>query len=146
MIDPDDGTPMFQPSIAPNKWVEDYSILLPTIDQFCAANCDVKQQNPLGWQNIISFKRLALDYQSQVQGYMNKLKMQAAKEGQPPPPQPDPTVQQLEATALQDAMGGLQRLAQQGAMPPLGPSASIAAQVSANKELVDKVAKFLTTQ
>jgi hypothetical protein len=146
MIDPDDGTPMFQPSIAPNKWVEDYNILLPTIDQFCAANCDVKQQNPLGWQNIIAFKRLALDYQSAVQGYMNKLKMQAAKEGQPPPPQPDPTVQQLEATALQDAMGGLQRLAQQGAMPPLGPSASIAAQVSANKELVDKVAKFLTTQ
>jgi hypothetical protein len=146
MTDPDDGTPMFQPSIAPNKWVEDYSILLPTIDQFCAANCDVKQQNPLGWQNIIAFKRLALDYQSQVKGYMNKLQMQAQKEGQPPPPQPNPTVQQLEATALQDAMGGLQRLAQQGAMPPLGPSASIAAQVSANKELVDKVAKFLTTQ
>ena len=146
MTDPDDGTPMFQPSIAPNKWVEDYSILLPTIDQFCAANCDVKQQNPLGWQNIIAFKRLALDYQSAVQGYMNKLKMEATKEGQPPPPQPNPTVQQLEATALQDAMGGLQRLAQQGAMPPLGPSASIAAQVSANKELVDKVAKFLTTQ
>jgi hypothetical protein len=143
-IDPDDGTPMFNPSIAPNKWVEDYNILLPTVDQFCSSNCDVKAQNPLGWQNIIAFKRLALEYQSQVQGYMNKLKMQAQKEGQPPPPQPNPTVQQLEAAALNDAMAALGRLSQQGSMPPLGPSASIAAQVSANKELVDKVASFLT--
>ncbi len=146
MTDPDDGTPMFQPSIAPNKWVEDYSILLPTIDQFCAANCDVKQQNPLGWQNVIAFKRLALDYQSAVDGYMQKLKMQAAKEGQPPPPQPNPTVQKMEAAALQDAMTGLSNLTRQSSMPPLGPSGSIAGQVSAGKELVDKVAKFLTPQ
>jgi hypothetical protein len=143
MTDPDDGTPMFQPSIAPNKWVEDYSILLPTIDQFCAANCDVKQQNPLGWQNIIAFKRLALDYQSAVQGYMNKLKMQAAKEGQPPPPQPNPTVQQLEAAALQDAMGALNNLRQQAAVPITTPKLS-SAPVQAAKELVDKVSKFIT--
>jgi hypothetical protein len=143
MTDPDDGTPMYSPSIAPNKWVEDYTILLPTIDQFCAENCDVKQQNPMGWANVIAFKRLALDYQSQVAGYMAKLKMQAQKEGQPPPT-PNPTVQQLEAAALQDAMGALGNLSRQSAMPPLGPSASMAAQVSAGKELVDKVAKFLT--
>ena len=146
MTDPDDGSPMFQPSIAPNKWVEDYSILLPTIDQFCAENCDVKAQNPMGWANIIAFKRLALDYQSQVKGYMNKLAMQAQKEGQPPPPQPNPTVQQLEAAALQDAMGAMANLSKQSKMPPLGPSDSIAGQVSAGKELVDKVAKFLTPQ
>jgi hypothetical protein len=144
MTDPDDGTPMFSPSIAPNKWVEDYNILLPTIDQFCAANCDVKQQNPLGWQNIIAFKRLALDYQSQVKGYMNKLAMQAKKEGQPPSPPPNPTVQQLEAAALQDAMGAMSNLSRQSAMPPLGPSASIAGQVSAGKQLVSEVAKFLS--
>jgi hypothetical protein len=143
MIDPDDGTPMFQPSIAPNKWVEDYNILLPTIDQFCAANCDVKQQNPLGWQNIIAFKRLALDYQSAVQGYMNKLAMQAQKEGQPPPPQPNPTVQQLEAAALQDAMGALNNLRQQAAVPITTPKLS-SAPVQAAKELVDKVSKFIT--
>lgn len=146
MTDPDDGTPMFSPSIAPNKWVEDYTILLPTIDQFCAENCDVKQQNPLGWQNVIAFKRLALDYQSQVQGYMAKLKMQAQKEGQPPPPTPNPTVQQMEAAAFQDAMTGLSNLTRQSSMPPLGPSGSIAGQVSAGKELVDKVAKFLAPQ
>jgi hypothetical protein len=144
MTDPDDGTPMFSPSIAPNKWVEDYSILLPTIDQFCSENCDVKQQNPLGWQNIISFKRLAIDYQAQVESYKAKLKGEIGRAGAPPPSKPDPTVQQLEATALRDAMGGLSRLAAQGSMPPLGPSQSIAAQVSANKQLVEQVAKFIS--
>ena len=146
MTDPDDGTPMFNPSIAPNKWVEDYSICLPTIDQFCAENCDVKDQNPLGWANVIAFKRLAIDYQAQVASYKEKLKGEIGRAGAPPPKQPDPTVQQLEAAALQDAMQGMARLNQQGAMPPLGPSGSIAAQVSANKELVDKVAKFLAPQ
>jgi hypothetical protein len=146
MTDPDDGTPMFSPSIAPNKWVEDYDILLPTIDQFCAENCDVKQQNPLGWANVIAFKRLAIDYQASVESYKEKLKGEIGRAGAPPPPQPNPTVQQMEAAALQDAMGALGNLSRQSAMPPLGPSASIAGQVSAGRELVDKVAKFLTPQ
>jgi hypothetical protein len=55
-------------------------------------------------------------------------------------------VQQLEAAALQDAMGAMANLSKQSKMPPLGPSDSIAGQVSAGKELVDKVAKFLTPQ
>ena len=100
----------------------------------------------MGWANIIAFKRLALDYQSQVKGYMNKLQMQAQKEGQPPPPQPNPTVQQMEAAALNDAMAALGNLSKQSAMPPLGPSGSIAGQVSAGKQLVSEVAKFLTPQ
>jgi hypothetical protein len=52
----------------------------------------------------------------------------------------------MEAAALQDAMTGLSNLTKQSSMPPLGPSASIAGQVSAGKELVDKVAKFLAPQ
>jgi hypothetical protein len=146
MTDPDDGTPMFNPSIAPNKWVEDYNILLPTIDQFCAENCDVKQQNPMGWANIIAFKRLALDYQAGVESYKAKLKGEIGRAGAPPPPQPNPTVQQLEAAALQDAMTGIGNLVKQSSMPPLGPSASIAGQVSAGKQLVGEVQKFLTAQ
>jgi len=143
MTDPDDGTPMFNPSIAPNKWVEDYTILLPTIDQFCAENCDVKQQNPLGWQNIIAFKRLALDYEAQVASYKEKLKGEIGRAGAPPPPQPNPTVQQLEAAALDDAMAALANLRQQAAVPITTPKLS-GAPVQAAKELVDKVSKFIS--
>ena len=143
MMDPDDGSPMFNPSIAPNKWVEDFTILLPTVDQFCSENCDVKDQNPLGWQNVIAFKRLAMEMQSQVDGFNQKLKAQAAREAAPPKPPPDPIVQQMEAAAMQDAMKALGDLSKTSAMPPLGPSDSMAAQVSAGKERVAKVYKFI---
>lgn len=142
MVDPDDGSPMFMPSIAPDKWVEDYSIMLPTIDQFCRENDDVKTQNPLGWQNIIAYKRLALDYQSQVDGYMQKLKMQAAKEGQPPPPAPNPAVQAMEARLLGQAADAADMLHQAGSVPITTPQLS-AAPVQANKELIDTVVKVM---
>jgi hypothetical protein len=142
MIDPDDGTPMFQPSIAPNKWVEDYSILLPTIDQFCAANCDVKQQNPLGWQNIIAFKRLALDYQSAVQGYMNHLKMTATEAGQPPKPQPNQAVQAMEARLLGQAADAADMLHRAAQVPITTPKLS-QPPVAAAKEMIDTVVKVM---
>jgi hypothetical protein len=142
MTDPDDGTPMFNPSIAPNKWVEDYNILLPTIDQFCAANCDVKQQNPLGWQNIIAFKRLALDYQSAVDGYMQHLKMTAAQAGQPPKAQPNPAVQAMEAKLLQQAGDAADMLHRAAQVPITTPKLS-QPPVAAAKEMIDTVVKVM---
>lgn len=141
LIDPVDG-PVVTPSIAPNKWVEDYRILLPTIDQFCAANCDVKDQNPLGWSNVIAFKKLALDYQSQVEGYMNKLKMQAQKEGQPPPPTPNPAIQAMEARLMGQVADAADALHTSGQIPIT--SKTTPAPVQANKELVDTAVKVMT--
>jgi hypothetical protein len=141
MMDPDDGTPMFMPSIAPNKWVEDYTILLPTVNQFCSENCDVKDQNPLGWANIIAFKRLALEYQSQVDGYMQKLKMQAAKEGQPPPPQPNPAIQAMEARLMGQVADAADALHAAGQVPVTAKTTG--APVQANKELVDTAVKVM---
>ena len=69
--------------------------------------------------------------------------MQIQQEGKPPAPQPNPTVQQLEAMALQDAAGAAQRLVQQGSMAPLAMGASIQSQVAANKELVDAGLKLM---
>ena len=142
MLDPDDGSPMVSPSIAPDKWVEDYTVLIPTLEQFCRENNDVKGQNPLGWANVIAFKRLAMEYQSQVQGYMNKLKMQAQKEGQPPAPTPNPAIQALEARLLGQASDAADMLHQAGQVPITTPQLS-PAPVSANKELIDTVTKVM---
>ena len=141
-IDPTDGSLMYSPSIAPNKWVEDYTILLPTIDQFCAANSDVKDQNPLGWANVIAYKRLALDYQSQVEGYKNKLKMQAQKEGQPPPPTPNPAIQAMEARLMGQVADAADALHEAGQTPITAKTTP--APVQANKELVDTAVKVMT--
>jgi len=140
--DPADGTPIFKPSIAPNKWVEDYSIMLPTIDQFCSENCDVKDQNPMGWANVIAFKRLALDYQAQVQGYMAKLKMQSQKEGQPPPPAPNPAIQAMEAKLLGQAADAADMLHRNAQVPITIPHLS-QPPVAAAKEIIDTVTKVM---
>ena len=141
-IDPDDGSLMFMPSIAPNKWVEDYGIMLPTIDQFCAENCDVKGQNPMGWANIIAFKRLGLDYQAQVKGYMNKLQMQAQKEGQPPPPTPNPAIQAMEAKLIGDVADAAEALHRNSQVPITTPQLS-QPPVFAAKELIDTAVKVM---
>jgi hypothetical protein len=138
VVDPDDGAPIFMPSIAPDKWVEDYTILLPTVEQFCRENDDVKGQNPLGWQNVIAYKKLALEYQSQVQGYMNKLKMQAAKEGQPPPPTPNPAIQAMEAKLLGQAADAADMLHRAAQVPITTPKLSQPPVAAADK-LIDTV-------
>jgi hypothetical protein len=143
MRDPDDGSPMFTPSIAPNKWVEDYEILLPTIDQFCASNCDVKDQNPMGWANVIAFKRLAMDYQAQVQSYMSKLKAQVQKSGQPEPPAPNPTIQQLEAHLMQQASDAADQLHQIAHIPVAYTKNTANAQVSAANDLIGALEKTM---
>ena len=142
MLDPDDGTPMWNPSIAPDKWVEDYTILIPTLDQFCLANSDVKMQNPLGWQNVIAYKRLAMAYDSQVQGYRNKLAMQAQKEGQPPPPTPNPAIQAMEAKLLGQAADAADMLHRAAEVPITTPKLS-QPPVAAAKEMIDTVVKVM---
>lgn len=143
-IDPDDGTPVWIPSLAPNKWVEDYSKLLPTIDQFCQANCDVKDQNPMGWANVIAFKKLALEYQAQVQGYLNKLKAQAEAEGKPPAPAPDPTIQAMEAQLLKDGQIALSSLTQAAQIPITAKTTP--APIQAAKTIVDNIRQFVTAK
>lgn len=141
MTDPDDGSPVWTPSIAPDKWIEDYTILLATIDEFCRANNDVKQQNPLGWQNIMAYKQLALQYQAQVEGYLNKLKMQAQKEGQPQGPEANPTVQALEARLLSQAADAADQLHEQAHVPITAKTTP--APVNAAKALIDAVEKVV---
>jgi hypothetical protein len=142
----DDGTPKMQPSFAPEKWVEDYAVLKKTVMEFCAENCDVKAQNPTGWQNLIAFFRLACQYEMEVEMDQQKKKVAIQSAGAPQGPQSNPQVQQIEAEGLKQAMGAVDRLAEQGSMPPLAMGQSISGQVSANKELVDSVAKLLKEQ
>lgn len=135
----DDGTPMVKPPIAPDKWVENYSILKPTLVQFCAENCDVKQENPVGWSYVVAFYRLACNYEAQVQGNANKLKMQAEKEGQPPPPAPNPSIQAMEAKLLSQASDAADQLHEFAHVPITVKTTS--APIQAAKELIDVAVK-----
>lgn len=139
----DDGTPRLQPSIAPEKWVEQYPVALSTIEEFCANNCDTKDKNPTGWANLIAYYRLGMQYQSEVQGAKNQLQSKAAAQGAPPSPDSNPAIQQLEAEGIKQAMINIDRLTQLGALPPLPQGTTITGQVAAAKESVDAVEKML---
>ncbi len=140
----DDGTAKMMPSLAPNKWVEDYNMLLDTVRQFCAENCDVKDSNPDGWSNVVAYYRLAMQYQSEVQGVMNKLQADAQRAAQPPSKDSDPTIQAMEARLLQQAADAVDNLHELSHVPPALTKNMINGQVSASKELVDTVTKVVT--
>jgi hypothetical protein len=142
----DDGTPRVSPTIAPNKWVEDYITLRNTIVQFCAENSDSKDKNPNGWANLIAFYRLACEYEASVEQYKATLKAKVQAAGVPPPPpgpEANPAIQQIEAEAIKQAMGAVDGLSKLGALPPLPQGSSIQGQVAAYKELVDSVEKMM---
>ena len=139
----DDGTPRIRPSVAPNKWVEDYTTLKKTVRQFCSENCDIKGTNPVGWANIIAFYRLALQYESEVQGEQNKLTTTAKMAGAPPSADSDPAIKQLEAHLLGQASDAVDQLHLAAHVPITAKTT--AAPVQAAKELTDLAFKVLST-
>lgn len=142
----DDGTQRMQPSIAPDKWTEDYTVLRATIEEFCRTNADTKDANPIGWQNVIAFYRMACEYEATTNAYKATLKAKVAAAGVPPPPpgpEANPNVQQIEAEAIKQAMINIDRLTQLAALPPLPQGSTITGQVSAASESVNAVEKML---
>lgn len=141
----DDGEPMWSPSIAPDKWMEDYPKLKKTMYAYAAENSDVKKTNPKGWLNFISYFQLACEYEVEVESYKagNALKIHQA--GAPKPPQADPNMQAAKADLLATAKGEVDRLHELSLLPPLGQNGSISGQVSAGGKILD-LAKAVATE
>lgn len=141
----DDGTPLLMPSFDPNKWTEDYMILKEEVEHFCQENSDVRQSNPMGWQNIIAFYRLACQYETEVKMSQAKMELAVAQASKPAPPGMPPDAQRATqelARVSTDAVDNLVRLSK---LPPLGKTQSITGQVAASKEIVDAAEKLLKT-
>jgi len=139
----DDGTPMLKPSIAPNKWVEDYNILEDTVRQFCSENSDLKQSNPAGWANVIAFYRLSMQYQFEVMAWTNQQQAKAKEAGAPQGKDANPVIQQMEAKMLAQAADAVDNLHEMSHLPPAVTKGTINGQVSASKELVEAVRKSI---
>lgn len=141
-----DGTMRLRPSLPPSKWVEDYPLLKSTVMEFCQNNSDLRFSNPVGWQNIIAYYRLACQYEAEVAGENNKLQMQAKEAAAPPTPEANPAVQQLEASLIQQTADAVDNLHQISHIPPALTGGTATAQVAASKELVDTAEKMLKAQ
>lgn len=141
MVNPD-GTPAMDLPIKPLR-IENFKVAKETIQGWALDNCDIAKQNPAGLQRVLAFNDLLeqVEVGVAVQDAQRKAAVTKAATPQPPENKPDPTVEQAKQELLKKAVGAVDRLEAIGGMPPLGPSDSMAAQVSANKELLDSALK-----
>lgn len=136
------GQPMLP--ILPDKYVEDFPVLKKVMRLFRQENSDIAQTNPQGWARLDAYYEAAeqMEMGVAVEDAGRKQKVNAA--AAPPAPQPDPVIEQAKRDLLQRATRSVDRLAELGELPPLGKNASIAGQVSAEKELLDTTLKAVT--
>lgn len=137
----DDGSPLLKPSIAPDKWIEDYKTLEATVLEFMGENWDLKTNNPDGWNNVIAYYRMAIQYSAQVDAWKAKLTLSVKMAGNPPPKQPDPSIQAAQQDILAHAVPMIDRLSEIAQQPPLPKGTSLSPQVAAAKEIVDTATK-----
>jgi hypothetical protein len=117
----------------------DYSIVIPTIQEFMIENADLRVKNPIGWSQVERYFGMCQDMQT-TQGVRKanlELKVRAA--GQPPPPPPDPTQQGAQA-ALKELLGKalamVDREVELAELPPQGKNGAIGPQVTASNNVV----------
>jgi hypothetical protein len=122
-----------QPSVAPDREIDDFDILRKTVRQYCQENCDLKQRAPQGWANILAYLTAAIAMQTQCQAEQEQNKAQIAQAGMPPKPQP-PAQPQIPPDEISKVVGRLNDLMD---MDPAQTKQSIAGQVGAAAQLIN---------
>jgi hypothetical protein len=100
-----------RPTIMPDKDIDDFTVLKQVVRQYCQENADIPDENPAGWQNLLSYFTAAVA-------------MEAAQAGPPkvPPREIDDVV---------NTVGGLMHL------PPHATAGNIQGQVQAANALIN---------
>lgn len=130
-----DGQPtgQTQPSVMPDREIDDFDELRKTVRQYCQENCDLKKRAPQGWSNILAYLTAAIAMQTQWQAEQEQSKAQIAQAGMPPPPQP-PAQPQIPPDEVSKVVGRLNDLMD---LDPAQTKQSIAGQVSAAAQLIN---------
>jgi len=142
IVDPQTGKEAPQLPVMPDKYIEDFPVLRDTVRLFCQENWDFKKTNPGGWMRVMSYLQMAMDMEAGVAAEEQQRQLHVKMAGMPPPKQPSPQEQQVAALLTQDGARAVQRLQELSEMPPLGKNGSIAAQVSAAKEIEEAALKL----
>lgn len=134
--DPQTGQTSQQLPAIPEIWATDYPVLYSTVKLFKQKNQDYKAKNPHGWAQVTAYVKLAQDNEMQeaIDKAQRMLKVHAASA--PPSADQDPAVQQAQQLLLKDAADEVTNLQRISHMPPLGPSGSMASQVSAGSAIL----------
>ncbi|MFL6427894.1 MAG: hypothetical protein ACJ71S_06590 [Acidobacteriaceae bacterium] len=129
-----DGQPtgQMQPSVTPDREIDDFDELRKTVRQYCQENCDLKQRAPQGWANILAYLTAAIAMQTQFQAEQEQNKAQIAQAGMPPQPQAPPKPE-IPPDEISKVVGRLNDLMD---LDPAQTKGVIAGQVSAAGQLI----------
>jgi hypothetical protein len=147
ITDPRTGAPTGQvkPSILPDAEIDDFAVLKSVVRQYCQENCDLPDDNPVGFQNILAYLTAATAMEAQQQSKESAQKLAIAQAGTPKPlqpPAPDPVEKDLRLALLKDAGMAVQNQLAIGSQPALPKGASMQAQVAANSEIMNLAAQI----
>jgi hypothetical protein len=112
LVDPATGKPsgQVQATILPDKDIDDFTVLKQVVRQYCQENCDIPQDNPAGWQNLLAYFTAAIAMEAQQKS--------------------QPKVPQQEIDDVVNTVGGLMHL------PPHATAGNIQGQVQAANALI----------
>jgi hypothetical protein len=145
--DPQTGQPtgQMQPSIMPDKDIDDFTVLKQVVRQYCQENCDIADDNPAGFANVLAYLTASVAMETQQQSEQSAQKLTIAQAGMPMPSRPatpDPVAQDLRLSLLKDAGRAVQNQLMIGSQPALPPGVSLQAQVAANSEIMNLAAQI----
>ncbi len=119
-------TGQVQPTIMPDKAIDDFTVLKQVVRQYCQENSDIPDENPAGWQNLLAYFTAAVALETQQMAEMAQQKAAVARAGSPAAPQIPPH----EIDDVVHTVGGLMHT------PPSVTSGSIQGQVQAANTLI----------
>jgi hypothetical protein len=117
--------------------LENFDIVLATIQEFAIENADLRIKNPLGWDQVEQYWSQCEDAQAQQAARKAALQLKVNEAGQPQAPGPDPGIQAAVAKLDQVATQLIDTLNALANTPPLPKGVTITGQVAAAKEGVE---------
>lgn len=131
ILDPRTGQPNGQvrPSVMPDQDIDDFTVLKQVVRQYCQENCDIPDNNPTGWKNILAYFQAATAMETQ-QGVVQARQQATVKQAGLPQQAAKPPIPPDEINDVVNTVGGLMHL------PPTATGGSIQGQVQAANTLI----------
>lgn len=132
VTDPQTGEPtgQLQPSIMPDKDIDDFDIARAVIRLYCQENYDLAEDNPAGFQNVLAYLTAVVAAQTQAGVEAAQQKATVMQAGAPQPQQKEPPIPPDEINEVVGTLNNLMTL------PPQATAGNIQGQVAAAGNLI----------
>jgi hypothetical protein len=122
--------------VHPGK-MENFPVAKDILQRYVLEHYELRIENPVAWQSLYQYWDELSDGDMKVAEEKAARQLQVTKAGQPPPPQPDPSLMAEMQQLLQVAGPAITRLLQISGMDPMLTKGTATAQVAAGKEIIE---------